>query len=98
MRAEYRKLNVPTSVAVGLSMDVGHLLNKAIQISGTFVATIQLQVSLNGDDYVSLGSAYTAGALVQVTETFRYIRANVTAYTSGAPVITIGGFHARTDG
>lgn len=56
---------------------------KTLMVAGTFVATIHLEGSPDdGTTWITLGNV-TAAGLVNVTNGFSYLRANVTAFTSG---------------
>jgi len=70
--------------ATGPSVTVGSLklLNKTVQIYGTFTATIVVEVSSDGTNWYTAGSL-TAPGRILVNEIWTFIRANVTAYTSG---------------
>ncbi len=54
-----------------------------VQISGTFVGTVQVEVSNNGTDWSPYGTALTAPGVVEVTQPCEQVRARCTAYTSG---------------
>jgi hypothetical protein len=82
---------VPTSVAAGVGTRVDDVGRMTVFISGTFAATVQLQIAHEdvAASYRDIGSAFTAGGFVEITESRSYIRANVTAFTSGAAVASI---------
>lgn len=94
-RIETVDIAVPTSVATGGPSTVGDLFNKTVQISGTFVATLQLQGSINGSDFVDIGAAQTAPALLEVSQSVKFLRIDVTAFTSGVPAAVVSGFNQR---
>jgi hypothetical protein len=64
-------------------------LNKVAQVFGTFVGTVHLEGSNDNINWVSLGSLTAAGKIAN-TEPWRYIRGNVSAYTSGAISLILG--------
>lgn len=68
-----------------------HLERKSLQVGGTFVATVQVKGSINGVDYENIGSAITTKSIVNIAETVQFLRVDETAYTSGAPTITLAG-------
>jgi len=70
--------------ATGASATVGclKLLYKTVQVYGIFSATVKIEVSADGTNWYEAGSLTAAGRVV-VNETWTFIRANVTAYTSG---------------
>jgi hypothetical protein len=76
---------------VGAAVAVGNISNVGVQFAGTFTATIQLQGTLNGSDWFSVGSAATGAATVVPLSILLKLRAKCTAYTSGTPAITAGG-------
>lgn len=85
MRIEKHTVNVPTSVAAGTPTDISTAGPKTIFVEGTFVATIQFQISPDGTSWDNLGSPFTAPGHLSVTDLGMQLRANVTAYTSGTP-------------
>lgn len=92
-----KTIAVPASVAAGAAQDFGDYDdNVRLSLSGTFVATVQWQESIDGTNWVNIGAAQTAVGVVVVTKRTRYIRANTTAYTSGTPVGTVFGRPDRT--
>lgn len=97
MRAVRTTLAIPTSVAAGAATDANEIVDKTVQISGTFVATIQLQGTIDGSVWNDLGDPITAATTVMVLGTFKAIRVNVTAYSSGTPVGHVSGLMSRTD-
>lgn len=98
MRFDKYDLNVPTSVAAGSAQKCDVYRDKYVQTFGTFTATIQLQVSMDGTNWAnSSAAAVSAPGIVSVPETCAFIRANVTAFTSGVPNMVLGGFLVRGD-
>lgn len=84
-----------SNTAIGNAMDVGSLSCAAIQISGTFVATVTFQGTTDQVNWNSLAAVNLAtGAMATVatapgtylvsTAGSTQIRANVTSYTSGS--------------
>ncbi len=55
-----------------------------LQVSGITTATVALQGSLDGTTYATIGTALTADGIITVTNAPKYLRANVTAWTSGS--------------
>lgn len=84
-------LPVPQAVEAGAPLLVDRLEAIEVQTSGTFVATVQLQISLDGENWDNVGAPISATGLTTITNTARFLRANVTAYTSGQPVIKVDG-------
>jgi hypothetical protein len=82
----------PASATAGAAVKVSPRSTIAVGLSGTFVATVQIQWSpeKTGDVWNNLGSALTAAAYLTLPAGHaQRIRANVTAYTSGTPVVTM---------
>ncbi len=79
------------ATGVGEWTPVDKLRDAYAQFGGTFVATIQLEGSVNGTDPVSEGAAQTAVGMLQVTKSYEMLRAKMTAYTSGAPTVDVSG-------
>lgn len=84
--ARLYQLNAPQAVAQGTEQDVSHTLNVAIQLSGTFVGTYQVVGSVDGANWVNIGSALSAPGYQFVGNGYTFIALNCTAYTSGTPV------------
>jgi hypothetical protein len=98
MRFEPYDVAVPTSVAVGASQKCADLRDKFVQLKGTFTATVEWQVSMDGTTWAnSSARAETTPGFVSIPETCAFIRANVTAFTSGTPTAILGGFSVRGD-
>ena len=55
-----------------------------LQVSGITSATVALQGSLDGTTYATIGTALTANGIVTIQNAPKYLRANVTAWTSGS--------------
>lgn len=85
----------------GSAQLIDRLIRHTVQVRGTFVATFDLEVSHDGVTWFKAEVGIAAPAIATVFGSFKYIRANTTAYTSenlGAPiVITYAGFDARTE-
>lgn len=95
-RPETISLQVPTSVGVGQSANVFRFRDKYVQVHGTFVATMQLEGSIDGSEYFPIGAAQSATpGVVAVPETIQFLRVRVTSFTSGAPKATFAGFDER---
>lgn len=89
-------LTVPTSVAAGAAVECSRYRDLTIEVSGTFVATVQIQGSVTGTTWDNIGTAQTAPGFVYASEkTYCFLRANVTAYTSGTPRATFAGHDER---
>lgn len=85
--------NVTATTAEPAEMQVLGRTYHAIQTSGTFVATITVEGTLDGTNWYSLGSITSAG-IAQYNGIYLSIRVSVTAYTSGA--VTVAGLTMRS--
>lgn len=94
-RPEKLSLEVKPAVDVGRAENVFRFRDKFVQVHGTFVATLQLEGTLNGSDYFAVGSPVTAPAVIAVPQTVEFLRVRTTAFTSGAPHALFGGFDER---
>lgn len=63
-----------------------------VEVGGTFVGTIQIQGSITGSVWANIGAALTAPGIVNDSlKTYVYLRAQMTAYTSGLPAVKAAG-------
>jgi hypothetical protein len=90
-------LNVPASTTTGTALEIGQFAGFSVHLSGTFVASIQLQLSPDGTAWINEGSALTTTGVTHITKLAKQIRAVVT-FTSGAPVGQIVGLYAEAGG
>ena len=63
----------------------------SVQIHGTFVGTIQLEVSNDKVVWVNLGGAETTPGITEYNFNTEFIRANITARASGSISATLIG-------
>ncbi len=61
---------------------------RAFVVTGTFVGTVAVQVSMDNTNWFTLGAALTAPGIIESVGPWKYVRGNVTAYTSGAITLT----------
>jgi hypothetical protein len=94
-RPEKLTLEVPAAVGVGKAANVFRFRDKTVQISGEFAGALQLEGSLDGDDFTPIGAPLIAPGFVLVPMTVELLRVRVTELTSGAPKAAIGGFDFR---
>jgi hypothetical protein len=52
-------------------------------VQGITTATVVLQVSMDGTTYTTIGAGVTADGAIIIDTPYKYVRANVTAWTSG---------------
>lgn len=88
-------MNVPAAVGIGTALDVSAYSEKWVQFTGTFVATLQLEGTIDGTNWAPL-VATTIPGLFGVEPALAKLRVNVTVYVSGAPAAEFGGFEARS--
>ena len=98
MRPEFKTLDAPASVASGASSALPSLcIDHTIQVAGTFTASVRIEVSNDGSNWLEVG-AYTAPwILVLDGSSFRLIRVRTASYTNGAPVVIYGGVNVRAE-
>jgi hypothetical protein len=100
MRNDRYSLHVPASIAIGDEFPCQDMLGKTFQVSGTFTATINLEGTINGTDWVVLEAGLTTGTIIRLVDTdgneptLWRIRCRTTAYTIGTPAVTLIG-HGR---
>lgn len=99
MITRVRKVAVPASVTAGAACDVSDLERKCVYLTGTFTATVQIQISADNTNWVNEGAALTTAGTLEITKPARYLRANTTAYTSGTPAaVLVGMFSGEAGG
>lgn len=81
-----------TAPTAGAAFPCAPMRDKTVQVSGTFSATLQLEGSLDGVAWSSLGATITANAIRAIPEAIHYIRVNTTVFVSGVPVVKLSGF------
>jgi hypothetical protein len=80
-----------TAVGDGDAHDIVEFSYGSVQVIGTFVGTVQIQLSNDGVTWVNLGAAIAAASIVEINIYSKYIRANIASYTSGSiSVVLIG--------
>lgn len=98
MRFSPRDLAVATSVAAGATQDVRELVNKTVQVWGTFTATVQVEGRAKTTaTWLPIGAPLTAPGFVDVPQTLAEIRLNTTAFTSGVPLAALAAYDSRSE-
>jgi hypothetical protein len=92
MRQRSLTLDVKTAVAVGDPKIVRDLQEKYVHLSGTFSATVSIEVSLDGINYFAVATGLTAAGMTSIPHPASHMRINTTVYASGTPVAVVGGF------
>ena len=96
-RPEKILLEVPGTVGVGQTANVFRFRDKTVQISGTFVGSLQLEGSIDGNEYEPIGAPATAPGFIPVPMTVEFLRVRVAALSSGAPSAVAAGFDFRAE-
>ena len=94
-RPERVPLAVPIEVGTGQAVNVFRLRDKTVQVSGVFAGSLQLEGTIDGEDFESMGGALTAPGFVVVPLTVELVRVRLNELTSGAPRVTLAGFDVR---
>lgn len=89
-------VGVPAGNGDSTAIVVDDLVDKWIQISGTFSATANVQGTINGNDWLTIGSL-TAGGFIEVPQAVKSLRINISGFASGQVVATLAARHARTE-
>ena len=96
MRFESFGVEAPVSISIGSAQNVEELGSLAAQVSGTFVATMQLEGSLDGSTWNTIIADITTTGFHAIDPILKAVRINTTAYTSGSPVVIVAGHNVRT--
>jgi hypothetical protein len=72
---------VATGASKAVQADAGQ--PAFLQVSGITTATVAFQGSLDDTNWSTIGTALTANGIVTIANAPKYLRANVTAWTSG---------------
>lgn len=94
MRFESKVLQVATSAGAGAAILFERFIEKTVLVGGTFTATVRVQGSIDGTNFVDLTADITTPSIHEIPHTVRYIRVRTVAWTS-SPSITLGGFDSR---
>jgi hypothetical protein len=94
-RPERMELAIPAAAGTGEAVNVFRLRDKTVQVSGVFVGSLQLEGSIDGDDFAPIGAPLTAPGFVLVPMTVGFLRMQVNELTSGTPKAAAAGFDFR---
>ncbi len=94
-RPEKIPLEVPAAAGAGKAANVFRFRDKTVQFHGTFVATLQLEGTIDGSAFSPIGAPATAPGFVLVPETVEFLRVRVVDHTSGQPGAVAAGFDFR---
>ncbi len=92
---EQHTLDIKAEVATGTAATVKEWIDKWIQITGTFDATLVVEGTIDGTNYETIDTL-TAPGLIEVPEAYRQVRVDTTIYASGTPAGVIVGRNAET--
>jgi len=96
-RPEKVTLEVPAEVGVGPAVSVFRFRDKTVQVSGPFVGSLQLEGSINGNDFDPIGAPVTTPGFFLVPVTVAFIRVRVNQLASGTPTAVAAGFDFRAE-
>ena len=94
-RPERLELEVPASAGTGKPENVARLRDKTVQISGAFVGSLQLEGSIDGEDFEPIGAPVTGPGFVLVPMAVTFLRIHTLELSSGAPKAMAAGFDFR---
>ena len=97
MRSEPQALEVIAGAGVGASIVVDRFTSKTIAIGGTFVATLRVEGTIDGVNWIALGADITSPVLQLYDQTVQRLRIRTVAFTSGVPLASFNGFDARSE-
>lgn len=79
-----------TPVGVGDVFSCASLIDKSIQVGGTFFATLDVQGTLDGTTWETLGSV-SSPEVVEILDSFRSVRISTVSWRSGTPTAVLSG-------
>lgn len=92
---------ITASGAVAASvLDISHLdgtITPAVHVYGITTATVAVEGSDDGTNWTAVATAVTANGFVSLSNRTKYVRINVTSYTSGTIGAAIFGHEAVTE-
>jgi hypothetical protein len=94
-RPERMTLEVLTAPGTGKPENVFRLRDKTVQISGPFGGSLQLEGSVDGEDFEPIGAPLTGPGFVLVPMAVAFLRMNTLELTSGLPKAVMAGFDFR---
>lgn len=98
MRTEFRTVSgIPQATGDSGVLEMSMYTNKWLQVLGTFTATLQIQVSLDGSTFFTLHANVNSAGLYEIAPTCKALKVQVSSYTSGQPIVVVGGHNLRTD-
>jgi len=91
------KLNVPQAVAEGTPQNVEDMKDKLVEVTGgPFTCTFDVETSLDGVTWnLAINNINAPAAPQAVAALAKWMRVNMTAYTSGLPIVRVFGRTTR---
>lgn len=99
MRADFLDLDVPATAATdGDDLDVRLYRDKWVQVWGTFTASLNIEISLNGGaDFIVLHTGITTPGLYEIAPTCTHVLVRTVTHSAGTPHATLAGLNTRSD-
>lgn len=94
-RPERLILEVPSAPGTGKAENVFRLRDKTVQISGAFAGSLQLEGSIDGEDFEVIGAPLTGPGFVLLPMAIAFLRVHTLELTSGVPRAVASGFDFR---
>ena len=94
-RPERMTLEVPAAPGTGKAENVFRLRDKTVQVSGPFAGSLQLEGSIDGEDFEPIGAPLSGPGFVLVPEAVAFLRIHTIELTSGIPKALASGFDFR---
>jgi hypothetical protein len=95
MRPDVYDLDVPAALGAGLPLPVIEYRDKTIQVTGTFVGSLQIEGTIDGTNYDAVTPSISSDDLLTIPHTLQAIRVRLTELTSGTPVVKFAGVLVR---
>ena len=64
-------------------------INHSVQVVGTFIGVVVVEASNDRVNWSPIGVAITVGGIQNITGAYKYLRLNVTSFTSGSITATM---------
>jgi hypothetical protein len=94
-RPEQITLDVPAAVGTGQATNVFRFRDKTVMVAGPFVASLQIEGSIDGETFAPIGAPVTAPGFFLLPMAIAHLRVSVTQLTSGTPRAVFAGFDYR---
>jgi hypothetical protein len=94
-RPERMTLEVPTSAGAGKPENVFRLRDKTVQVTGPFEGSLQLEGSIDSENFEAIGAPIASPGFVLVPMTVALLRIHTLELTAGRPKAIAAGFDFR---